>query len=435
MRKGWHFARSFRTALALAAVLFPRESAAQDGQGKSGNASAPDKNDYTTPRTEPAGFPILGGSSDIGFQFGFVGTLAHFGNDVRPYLWDLDLFLSAAYKPGTGFTQETIQTNIDIPGLYGGKLRLTPEIAFTRTTNLGYFGLGNASSDVVPPVVFGDPHRYFQSIQHELLVRAMGRVNIGLPFDLVPLLVYRYEDPVPYAGSKLAIDSVPPAPGEQPAALGVQKLSLVSIGGGVIFDSRDNEYFPYRGHYHQLGIKYVQGIPFSADIQYGQESNVFAWFIPLHEKFVFATRALLDLQVGNVPFYDLFSGGPFKTQYMLGGSAGIRGVPIGRFLGRIKIIANEEVRTMFWDFKLAGQAFHVGAGAFFDTGRLWLNYTFDAPQDGSFPGLKFGTGLAGYVIWGQAAVFRVDVAYSPSATAFSSSSIPIAIYVEDNMMF
>src|SRR5882672_6846311 len=31
--------------------------------------------DYFTRRYEPAGFPLIGGSSDIGFQFGAVGTL------------------------------------------------------------------------------------------------------------------------------------------------------------------------------------------------------------------------------------------------------------------------------------------------------------------------------------------------------------------------
>jgi hypothetical protein len=80
-----------------------------------------------------------------------------------------------------------------------------------------------------------------------------------------------------------------------------------------------------------------------------------------------------------------------------------------------------------------GQSLHLGAGAFFDIGRLWLDASFHAPQDGSLPGLKWGTGAAAYMIWGQAAVFRLDMAYSPYATQFGS--FPIAIYVEDSMMF
>jgi outer membrane protein assembly factor BamA len=427
-----------RAALAIAAFLFASRGSGQASEPKNAGTTEDAENtehqtDYTTPRTDIAGFPIIGGSSDIGFQFGLVATISRFQDDIRPYRWNLDVFLSAAVKPGSGFTQEVAQSNIDIPGLYGGKLRLNPQISYTQTNNLGYFGLGNASSADVPSTAAADPKLYFQSIQHEVLFRAQARVNLGLPFDLVPLFVYRYEDPSAYTGSKLETDAMAPGSDEAPDALGLRPLSLVSIGGGIVFDTRDNEQFPHRGHYHQFGIKFVEGVPFTADVRYGQDSSVFAWFVPLGGSLVFASRALLDLQFGNVPFYDLFTGGPFKTQYMIGGSAGIRGVPIGRYLGRIKVIVNEELRAMLWHFRVFGQPFHIGTGVFFDTGRLWLDYSFKAPQDGSFPGLKWGTGVGGYLIWGQAAVFRIEVAYSPSATAFGGW--PIAVYLQDNMMF
>jgi hypothetical protein len=88
---------------------------------------------------------------------------------------------------------------------------------------------------------------------------------------------------------------------------------------------------------------------------------------------------------------------------------------------------------MLWHPRAFGQEFHIGGGAFFDVGRVWLDYTFSAPEDGSFPGLKWGTGLSGYLIWGRAAVFRVEVAFSPFEKAISD--LPIAFYVEDNLMF
>ena len=283
----------------------------------------------------------------------------------------------------------------------------------------------------MPENASGDTGRHFESLQRELALRVVARIHLDLPFDIVPLFVYRFENPQAYDGSKLETDAQADS---SPAALGLRPLHLISVGGGVVFDTRDNEYFPYRGHYHQFTARFVEGVPLSADARYGQDSSVLAWFIPLGGRFVYATRALLDLQFGNVPYYDLFTGGPIKTQYMIGGSAGVRGVPIGRFLGRIKLMANQELRAMLVNFRLLGQAFHIGTGAFFDAGRLWLDYSFNNPQDGGFPGIKWGTGLAGYLIWGQAAVFRVDVAYSPWATAFGSS-LPIAVYIEDNLMF
>jgi hypothetical protein len=39
-----------------------------------------------------------------------------------------------------------------------------------------------------------------------------------------------------------------------------------------------------------------------------------------------------------------------------------------------------------------------------------------------------------YLVWGQAAVFRVDVAYSPDAVAINPK-LPVGIYVADGVMF
>ena len=49
-------------------------------------------------RYELAGFPIVGGNSDIGFQFGAAATWTRFYDADRPYLWNIDLLLSASLK-------------------------------------------------------------------------------------------------------------------------------------------------------------------------------------------------------------------------------------------------------------------------------------------------------------------------------------------------
>jgi hypothetical protein len=42
--------------------------------------------------------------------------------------------------------------------------------------------------------------------------------------------------------------------------------------------------------------------------------------------------------------------------------------------------------------------------------------------------------VGAFLQWGQAAIFRVDVAYSPDAVA-ENPKLPIAFYVQDGMMF
>jgi Omp85 superfamily domain len=390
--------------------------------------------DYVTPRTEIAGFPVFSYNSDFGVRFGAVGSMARFGEGVKPYRWKSTLALLAAVKPDEGITVYAIRGALDVPGLYEGKLRLSPYAYAYRTTILPYYGIGNDTSSTVPPVVAGDPNRYFQSIINEVSVRLPARIHLDLPFDIVPLVVYRFDDPSAYGGSKLAQDATPPAPGVEPVALGLRPLSSVIVGGGILIDTRDNEFFPFRGHLHQIALKFIEGIPFSADIRYGQLSTSFVWFFPLRDNVTYATRALVDLQFGNVPYYELMQGGPFRSTYLIGGSAGIRGVGVGRYSGPIKVVFNQEVRSMLWNPKVLGQDIHVGAGAFLDFGRVWADYTFDAPEDGSFPGIRWGTGLAGYLAWGHVAVFRIDIAYSPTRAALTTG-LPFAYYIEDNLAF
>jgi hypothetical protein len=45
-------------------------------------------------RYELAGFPVLGGSTDMGVQFGAAATLTRFYDRTFPYLWNIDLLLS-----------------------------------------------------------------------------------------------------------------------------------------------------------------------------------------------------------------------------------------------------------------------------------------------------------------------------------------------------
>jgi len=149
---------------------------------------------------------------------------------------------------------------------------------------------------------------------------------------------------------------------------------------------------------------------------------------------VLAGRLVLNAQTGNVPFYDLFQAGPFDMKEMPGGSAGIRGVPVGRYLGPIKAIGNVELRAMLVKFTVLGQHFALGGDAFFDTGRVWSDYTFHSPLDGKGSGLKYGVGGGIYVLWGQAAMLRIEAGYSPDAVS-ENPSLPLGIYVNDGVMF
>ena len=66
--------------------------------------------DYVTPRTEVAGFPVLNYSTDFGFRFGAVGSVARFGGGVKPYRWKTTLTAQMAVKSDEGVTVYALPT-------------------------------------------------------------------------------------------------------------------------------------------------------------------------------------------------------------------------------------------------------------------------------------------------------------------------------------
>jgi Omp85 superfamily domain len=416
-------------ALVTAGAVGVAKRATADDSGKGAKRDS-DGADYDRPRVEPAGFPIIGGDSDVGLELGAVGTFSKFGRGIRPYEWNMDVLGAVSMKNSPSGAIELTQQNylwqIDVPGLAGGSLRLNPAVYYVSTINQGYFGLGNASRGELPAGVL-NPGRYFEFQAREATIRQLARIRFRPPFDWMLAANYRFESPNSYPGSQLAQDA---AAGR---VFGLEQMSLVMLSAGVIYDSRDNEIFPHSGSFHQIGLRVVEGFPIEDNVRYGAFGAVLAVYRSIGP-LVAAGRVVVDAEFGNVPFYDLYTGEPFLQDTIIGGSAGVRGVPEGRYLGKLKALGNAELRAMWLDFSLFGQQFHVGNDVFIDAGRVWADDSLSSPDDGNRVGIKWGAGGGAYLIWGQAAVFRIEAAYSPDASA-ENPSLPLGLYVQDGIMF
>jgi len=388
-------------------------------------------------RYELAGFPIIGGNTDIGVQFGGAATWTHFYDQASPYDWNIDLLVSASMKDvdGLQLVQQSHLIRLDAPDLLGGRARLDTRANFQRTINAGYYGLGNASDATTPPAG-GSPEcggRAFQYLQEEGRVRSIGRLHTNIPgFDVAASVNLRIESPQTYCGSKLQQDTATTRGGTA-ATVGTQTALLGGLTVGVMIDTRDSEFITRSGIFYQLGLSATIG---SAErVAYTEVSAVLAHYASLGGPFLFASRFVTSFQVGRLPFYDLQQGGTFEPQYLLGGETGVRGVPQGRYAGPVKMLSNLEIRsTPFPRFMLLGERFLVGTTTFFDAGRVWDQYSATSSVDGSTLGLKFGIGGGLFLQWGEAAIFRVEAAYSPDAVA-ENPKLPIGLYVSDGVMF
>jgi hypothetical protein len=417
-------------------ALTPRASASEPSDADV-SPTAPNATDATAERLDPrrfevAGFPIIGGNSDIGVQFGGAATFTKFQDSVRPYLWNIDLLLSVSFKGEDGhlaLVQQNHLLRLDAPSLLDGKLRLDSKLSFQRTINEGYYGIGYATTASLPRDQIDPAHRY-QYVEEEARSRTIARVHTGTPVDIALGAIVRFSAPSAYANSKLDEDTR--VTGGARAVRGIQRALLGTLSAGVIYDTRDSEFVTRHGLFYQIGVAGTVGS--AESVGYGEASAVLAHYVPVAGPFVFAARGVASFKGGHVPFYDLAQGGVFEPQYMLGSDSGVRGIPNGRYSGLVKTLVNFEIRSTLPRFVFLQQRLRFGTTTFVDAGRAWTDYTFSAASDGAGIGLKYGIGGGVFIQWGEAAIFRVEAAYSPDAAA-ENPGFPVGIYVADGLMF
>jgi outer membrane protein assembly factor BamA len=391
-----------------------------------------------TPETEHnelASAPIVGGNTDIGFQIGVAATYTRVSPRYAPYRWKLDGLLSASVKDGPrGFevAQQSHDVRIDVPRAVWGKVRVMPAVFFERTVNAGYFGIGNATRALkLPDGTYGSRYQY---IHQEIRARVNLRSPLGGPHSIMYGLTLRNVSPSTYAGSKLDLDSHATTDDGQPLIRGVETLNHAIVSAGWVYDTRDNEITPKSGAFDQWALRSGVATPTRAGVYYGAANVNLRRYFPLGGEWVLALRGLVDAIVGQPAFYDLSQGGAFVPIDLPGGAQGVRGVPNGRYQGPIKIVGNVELRVTHLRFRLFGDDFRVGSVAFIDTGRVYSRFGPDPRRDGAGLGLKYGVGGGFFVVWGTAAVFRVELAYSPDATSVNPN-FPLGVYAADGQMF
>ncbi|MBN1770796.1 MAG: BamA/TamA family outer membrane protein [Deltaproteobacteria bacterium] len=385
-------------------------------------------------------FPFVAGNTDIGIWFGASGVVAQNAPGVRPFVWRGDGTTSLSIVPEGGedgvpeVAQQFHNLRWDFPGVADGRLRLVPQLVYRRAVNAGWFGLGNASRADLPPGL-DRPGRRFQYLLDVPEARMNSRILLAESLSLMTGVHGRYVMPEAYDGSRLQSDMELRSTRGDPLLRGTTDHGLVLAAAGLLWDTRDDECFPTRGFYHEVSLR--GGLGFSDAFEFG--------YLGLHahtrnylpfagRQLVLAVRVLADLLFLDAPFYELSRGGAFFPTELPGGEDGIRGVPAGRYAGRYKLIGSFELRSMFWSFTLFGKPMQLGADLFFDGGRVWAGEDVSQDLDGKGPGFKYGFGAGVLYLWGAAAIFRLEVAWSPDA-ASADPDLPVGVYFAFNLSY
>ena len=368
--------------------------------------------------TEIGLLPLIGGDTDNGFGVGAIGSIASFDKGYSPYKWQVQFATFIAARDSiTSPSYEDAFVNIIVPQLMDGRLRVELRPSFTRETALHFYGYGN---QINIPTTIDRTRDTYTRLHPQLAGLTRWRLHRDSAWSALLGGQYLYNQ-ISYAASSTIGQQAPMI-----NPVGERAHSVLRLETGIVYDTRDNEIAPHRGMYHTLEFRVSPHLGDAFPYHYEQLDLQFRFYRTVSPRNVLAFRAVGDVLLGYVPFYELSR---YEDTSALGGSLAIRGVPGYAFYGKVKLFGNLELRTHVTNFKLFDRRFKFGVASFIDGGRLWSDLRFSHPElDGHGLGLHYGIGGGIRLQQGRAFLVRADLAWSPDAS-------PIAGYVLADHIF
>jgi outer membrane protein assembly factor BamA len=370
--------------------------------------------------------PFVGGTTDIGYGVGQFSGITRTQRGYDPYVWDLSTAAMFTFKAEGGGVQvpfQDVYAKLTIPRLLDKAIRLEVRPSYTWESTLGYYGMGNASTDARPP---GQGNSYFwygrlhPALNADLRWRLRDHLaaRIGARYTQNWLQVK--------SGTKLAYDLVNGSPETKKLLGSTDPHAVTLFTYGIQWDDRDSEISAHSGSFEEAAIKLSPGGAGEFLFRYGQANLTSRVYVSFwSNRLTLAARLVGDVLFGDPPFYELSR---FEDAYAIGGPQGVRGVPAERYYGKVKLFGNLELREHLVSFHALGKDLALGAVAFFDGGRVWADTTPQPALNGTGLGLKYGIGVGARLQSGQVFVVRADIAWSPDA-------YPIGGYFEAGQVF
>ena len=291
-------------------------------------------------------YPIMGYSSDIGLFGGGLFQRIDYTGGARPFLTNIlaDVTGSTNGKWAGSFEYERTQ-------MFGRPLRSLSMLSVERNPISNYFGVGNKTEFSSA----GYNEGLFYLLQRRIVSRFELRKPLRSIYDNKSLegvlrLKLSYTDNEDRGTNTRFIQSPPP---------GVSGGWVNTIGGGLIYDLRDNEFDPRSGFRGEIGADFST-VAAGNDFGFSSYFGEFKSYVPIFDNTVFAQRIVAKHTYGSVPFFELPT---------LGNKYGLRGYAINRFLGKSSVLYMAEIRS--WILRLYEDQIKFGGHLFFDTGRVF----------------------------------------------------------------
>jgi len=322
--------------------------------------------------------PAISYDSDLGFQYGALVNLFHYGDGSRFPKYDHSLYLEySTYAKGTSIARIRYDSERLIP-----KVRTTIDVAYVTDQMMDFYGFNGYQSIYDTTNIKTTSKIFYKNERNMFRVKADFQGNFSESnFGWV----------AGYSYYNFAIDTV-----------NISKLNLTHIPGGNLYQRylstgliSSDEASGGSIHYFKLGLKYdsrdqlacpmkgiwteavIQTAPgFANKLPHTKLSIVHRQYFTLTKDFSFAYRLDYQMTLGNahVPYFAqpllITSFLTAATNQGMGGKTSIRGILRNRVVGDAVGFGNFEFRYKFLRFEWLNQNFYLGTNVFFDSGII-----------------------------------------------------------------
>lgn len=415
---------------ALAVAAPPTEPAQKPRVGADERVAAPEEPKPTVPPgTSPitlAALPLLNFTSDRGVGYGLYGAI-YFQGDEDTTTTSSSKRPPAPYALSIGgqFYQTTgdyayHKLMLDAPNVLHSGVRINFTAGYETWRDAWYFGTGSR----VPRLREADtPTRYYAFDSETYWGFGNVRVPLSSSMDLIAGSIFRNTRVGVYRGSLVADDK----------PRGVEGGLLSVLYGGLIWDLRDQEPNTTSGLLSEITLRGSAAGLLSDYGFWGVNATHRQWFrLRRDSKWVLATRWILDLQGGDIPFFHAHVLG--GSQWLeLGGHSALRGLPMGRYRGDLCALGTMELRMHIFDWEFMSQRIAGLLVPFVEGGQVWNVRSEPFPEHMN---ATWGGGVR--ILYNEVFIVRFDYAFglerylaSSRNTSNPKSAIDVnrAIYV------
>ncbi len=340
------------------------------------------------------GLPVISFDSDLGFQYGVLGSIYHYGDGSRYPEFDHRFYVEASwFTKGSGIFRFAYESDKLIKNI-----RLNFDISYNPDDAYDFLGFNGYEAVYNQDWTDQDAEAYKTRAFYKL-GRKMFKTRVDFAGHLAVKNLYwtaglEYYDVKinsvdidKYNKGKSEEDLLPSLDSLPGLYERYQEWNLITadnkdggnvfgIKAGLMYDSRNTRAHPTKGIWTEVGVFYAPSFANDVDNGYLKIYATHRQYLSLvKNRLTFAYRVGYQTSVVNeAPWYAeqfiITSELRGTTSEGLGGGKTLRGIKRNRVVGDGVLYGNLELRWKVVFFKLIGQNFYIGLNGFVDGGQI-----------------------------------------------------------------